>query len=518
VIRAGPDDISQRDIPQRTEPRVAERNAPTGSTILLHDENLFLSSSKLPVSSSWWASVLVATGGALMVVVSLGAMAGEIGNVSVWIWFVTAGVGGLICGLIAELAGRFPERAGGTPQFSYRARPGGSATIGALSAWCYWFAWTPGIAVNLILAATIIKDLFWGGVNAIALALVIGFVLYTITAMGLKLSTIVNAVLAVVALALILLIVLGPVLKPGTLHLSEVFPTRLPADAPHGAGSITLLIVKWGFVACWSSYAAEMASTVCSEIRNPERHMRRIMSISAVVCLVAFTVVPIALFATVGIDAAANDPIEVFGAAGQAILGGPGRYLVGVGLAAVLVLGAETFIIGSSRTIYQMSMDGHLPPTFATINRRGAPVGSIAWDALVIITMLLVFGTDVVNVVAAANVGYLVVFVILPFAYLMLRKMPGGRAGAYRLPKAWVAIAIGIAVFNAVLLVVGGVQWGASVMGIGIGVSAAILPISWATRRWHARHAETVELDRSPEVAETAGLDGTPRAAPEATG
>jgi amino acid transporter len=473
---------------------------------LLQDKSLFLSSSKLPVSSSWWASVLVATGGALMVVVSLGAMAGEIGSVSVWVWFGTAAVGGLICGLIAELAGRFPERAGGTPQFSYRARPGGSPTLGALSAWCYWFAWTPGIAVNLILAATIVKDLFWGSVNSIALAIAIGFVLYTITAMGLKLSTIINAALAVVALALILVIVLGPVLKPGALHLSEVFPTRLPADAPHGAGAITLLVIKWAFVACWSSYAAEMASTVCSEIRKPERHMRRIMSISAVICLIAFTVVPIALFATVGIDSAANDPIDVFSAAGQVILGGPGRYLVGLGLAAVLVLGAETFIIGSSRTIYQMAMDGHLPAPFGKINRRGAPVGSIAWDAVVIITMLLVFGTDVVNVVAAANVGYLVVFVVLPFAYLVLRKVPDGRVGAYRLPKPWVAIAVGIAVFNAVLLVVGGPQWGLSVMLIGIGVSLAILPISWGTRRWNARHADTVELDRSPEVAETAGL------------
>lgn len=493
---------------------MAELNAPAGSTTLVRDKNLFLSSSKLPVSSSWWASVLVATGGALMVVVSLGAMAGEIGNASVWVWFVTAGVGGLICGLIAELAGRFPERAGGTAQFAYRARPGGSPTIGALSAWCYWFAWTPGIAVNLILAAAIVKDLFWGGVNTIALALAIGFVLYTITAMGLRLSTMINAVLAVVAVALVLLIVLGPVLKPGTLHLSEVFPTHLPADAPHGAGAITLLILKWGFVACWSSYAAEMASTVCSEIRNPERHMRRIMSISAVVCLIAFTVVPIALFATVGIDSAANDPIEVFTAAGQAILGGPGRYLVGVGLAAVLVLGAETFIIGSSRTIYQMAMDGHLPPPFAKINRRGAPVGSIAWDAVVIITMLLVFGSDVVNVVAAANVGYLIVFVVLPFAYLVLRKMPDGRDGAHRLSKVWVAIAIGIAVFNAVLLLVGGVQWGASVMLIGVGVSLSILPISWATRRWSVRHADTAELDRSPELAESVAVDGLPPAEP----
>jgi amino acid transporter len=483
------------------EPRVAEQNASMSDINLLQRPELFLSRSELPVSSSWWASVLVATGGSLMVVVSLGAMADEIGNVSVWIWFATALVGGLACMLIAELASRFPERAGGTPQFAYRARPAGSASIGALSAWCYWFAWTPGIAVNLILAATIIKDLLWGSVNTIALAVAIGCVLYVVTAMGLKLSTMINAGLAVIAVALILVIVVGPVLRPGVLRLSEVFPTTLPADAPHNAGSVIALVIKWAFVASWSSYAAEMASTVCSEIRQPERHMRKIMTISAAVCLFAFTVVPIALFATVGIDGAAAEPFEVFTTAGQAILGDSGRWFVGLGLAAVLILGAETFIIGSSRTIYQMARDGHLPPLFAKVNRRGAPVGSIAWDAVVIATMLIVFGTRVVNVVAAANVGYLVVFVILPFAYLVLRKMPGGRAGAFTLSRSWIAVAVGIAVFNAVLLVVGGIQWGLSVVLVGAVVSLAILPISWATRRWRTRHLDPAELAPPPAAA-----------------
>ena len=47
----------------------------------------------------------------------------------------TAVIGGLQCALVAELTARFPERAGGTPQFAYRAVRGGSPTLGALSAW-----------------------------------------------------------------------------------------------------------------------------------------------------------------------------------------------------------------------------------------------------------------------------------------------------------------------------------------------------------------------------------------------
>jgi amino acid transporter len=448
--------------------------------------SLFPGRSRLPVTSSWWAPVLIGTGGALMVAVSLGAMAGEIGTVSIWVWIGTAVIGGLQCALVAELAARFPERAGGTAQFAFRAVPNGSPTLGALSAWCYWFAWTPGIAVNLILAATYLRDLLWPGVNPVVLALAIGAVLYTITAMGLKLSTAINAGLALVAVAVLAIIVLGPILHPATFDVARIAPA-LPAAAPQTFGGVTALLLKWGFVATWSSYAAEMASTVCAEIRKPERYMGRVMSVSAIICLVAFAAVPVALFGLIGLTGIEADPLEAFASAGAAVLGPAGKVIVGLGLAAVLVLGAETFIIGSSRTVYQMAQDGHLPTFFARINRRGAPVGSIVLDATVITVMLVVFGTDVVNVVAAANFGYLIVFVLLPIAYLVLRRRPEGRAGSFRLPRAAVALAIVLAVFNLVLLVFGGVQWGASVTLIGLGVSLVIIPVSLLTRRRRAR-------------------------------
>ncbi|HEY0168770.1 MAG TPA: APC family permease [Jatrophihabitans sp.] len=434
-------------------------------------------------------AVLVATGGSLMVVVSLGAMAGELGNVSIWVWVATAAIGGLQCLLIAELASRFPDRAGGTAQFAYRALPQGSPTLGALSAWCYWFAWTPGIAVNLILAATFLEDLFLPGVPPVALALAIGAGLYFITAMGLKLSTVINATLALVAVGVVALIVLGPLFKPQVFDFSQVLPSVRPEGSDGGLGSQLALIAKWAFVATWSAYAAEMASTVCAEIRRPEQKMKRVMSVSAVICFISFSAIPVALFGLVGVEGIQGDPFDVFANAGDLLLGSTGRIFVELGLAAVLILGAETFIIGSSRTVYQMAQDGHLPTFFAKINKRGAPVGSIAWDAVVIGIMLVVFGTSVVDVVAAANFGYLIVFVLMPIAYLVLRRSPAGRPGSFRWGKFSVVLAVLLSAVNLVILVVGGIQWGWSVVSVGVTVSLLILPISWATRRHRARTA-----------------------------
>jgi hypothetical protein len=71
----------------------------------------------------------------------------------------------------------------------------------------------------------------------------------------------------------------------------------------------------------------------------------------------------------------------------------------------------------------------------------------------------------------------------------VLRKHPAGRPGSFRWgrPIAWLAVALSVA--NLVMLVVGGVQWGISVVLIGVCVSLLILPISYATRRFTTRRA-----------------------------
>jgi amino acid transporter len=169
--------------------------------------------------------------------------------------------------------------------------------------------------------------------------------------------------------------------------------------------------------------------------------------------------------------------------------------VVGVMLAAGLILGAQAFVVGSSRTIFQMTADGHMPRQFAVVNRRGVPFGSLLWDALIVLTLLLIFGTNVVNVVAAANFGYLVVFVLMPIAYLVrrrrLRRLAAGTE--LTLPRMFETVAITLAVVNLILLVVGGAQWGIMVGLTGVIVIALAIPLSllsqWQRRRLRAAAA-----------------------------
>jgi amino acid transporter len=466
------------------------------STVVTSDA--FPSRSGLPRVAPWWAAVLEGVAGAIMVIVSLGAMAGELGSRSIWVWVVTAVVGGLQCIVIASLARRFDFRAGGTPQYAYLTRENGSRTLGALSGWCYWFAWTPAIVVNLIVAATYVKRLLWPSVSVVVLAVCMGAVLYVVTSLGLRLTVLMNTLLAAIAILVVLLIIVTPVFHPSAFHPGNLMPKEVSTGGAGGA-----LYLKWAFVATWTSYAPELAASLSAEVNDPKRTIKKIMTWSAAICVVAFCALPIVLFGMFGADALQQDPFLVFAAAGNTLFGPTGGYILGLGLIVVLLFGAEAFIIGSSRTIYQMSLDGYLPKAFGKVNRRGAPVGSIVWDAAVITVMITVFGVGVVNQIAAANFGYMVVFTLLPITYLAVRaRSPKGPRTARR--HLMTALAVGLLIFNATLLFVGGAQWGWRVIVVGTLGSLVILPISLLTRG-AARRSRT----RSPEPTHIETIGGS---------
>lgn len=434
-------------------------------------------------SVSWRSAVLVAVGTSVLVAVSLGPMAEELGNLSPLVWAVAAGVGALQCLLIAELATRFPNRAGGAAVYAEEGLRGVSPLLGAISSWGYWFAWTPGIAVNLILAADYLKATVWPGANTVLLALGIGALLYILNFFGLRPSMRVYLLVAVFAVVPLAVLIIGALVQPSLVDFGRLLPLTTPDGGSITSAGTGELLLKWTFVAAWAAYGAEMASTIAAEMRNPRKNIPRAMSAAGGAGILAFGVVPVMLIAVVGAGGVAQDPEVAFLPAAEAVLGGAGSTVLGLSLAAALVLGAHAFIVGSSRTVYQMSRDGHLPRVFSRVNRYSVPIGGIFLDALVIGGMMLLFGTEVVEVIAAANVGYLVVFTLLPVTYIVLRARGAGVAGAFELPRIFVPIAGALALFNAVLLVGGGLQWGAQVAVTGVGVMLVIIPISILSRR-----------------------------------
>ena len=428
------------------------------------------------------SACVISLGSPVLVTVSLGPMAAEIGTASVLVWTVTALIGLVQCLFIAELAGRFPHRAGGAPAYAHQGLKHLSPLLGAVAGWSYWVGWIPGVAVNLTLAASYLRAAFWPGVNVFGVTLALVVVLYALNRLGLRCSAWTAAVMAACAVVPLLLIVAAPLLRVGTWHwqnFAPLLPDRGGAPAP----STLALLAKWAFVAVWSSYGAEMVATMTGELRDPRRDIPRAIGLTAVITLAAFAIVPTVLVGTIGSHGLAEDPYVVFLTAARAIFGGIASQLVAVMLIAALILSAQLFVISSSRALHQMSRDGLSLRMYRRVNRHGAPTGSVAWDALVTLALLAIFRDDVVDVVASANVGYLLVFVLLPLAFVLVRRRSGEAHAGFVLPPFMVAAASLVFAFNLVLLVAGGTQWGPEVMAVGLLLVLTFVPFHVRARR-----------------------------------
>ena len=408
-------------------------------------------------------------------------MAAEIGTASLLVWTATAFIGLVQCLFIAELAGRFPHRAGGAPAYAHQGLKHLSPLLGAAAGWAYWVGWIPGVAVNLTLAASYLRAAFWPGANVLGITLALVVILYALNRLGLRCSAWTAGLMASCALVPLLMILAAPLVRAGAWHWQNFTP--LLPHRGNASASTPALLVKWAFVAAWSSYGAEMVATMTGELRDPRRDIPRAIGLTAAVTLAAFAIVPAVLVGTIGSGGLANDPYVVFLTAARATFGGIGSQLVAVMLIAALILSAQLFVISSSRALHQMSRDGVSLQMYRRVNRHGAPSGSVAWDALVTLALLAIFRDDVVDVVACANVGYLLVFVLLPLAFILVRRGAGGGHQGFTLPPFMVAVASLTLVVNLVLLVAGGSQWGPGVMAVGLLLVLTFVPFHVHARR-----------------------------------
>jgi len=447
---------------------------------------------------TWKSSFVVSLGAALLIVTSLGAIAGDLGPASIFVWTVVVAIGIMQCFMIAEMASMFPNKSGGTSTYAHEAFSKWPF-IGAVANWGYWCGWVPVIPVNLIVAAGYFKSFVPSitDTQVLWLAIIISLVLYASNYIGLKPGIWSSAVMAICSICPLIVIVVSPAFVPHLFHAANIFPFK-PLNGSWTSHSSWMLICKWLFVALWSAYGIEAASTTIAELKDPHKDGPKAMLSSSIAGFVAYSVVPFVMLGIVGVSVLTQDASVAFLPAAQAIFGHIGGIVVSLMLITALLLGVQTTIIGSSRCMYQMTHDGQMIKQFGIINKYGVPVGSMFVDMAVTIGMLLLFKANVINLIAASNVGYIMVWIVLIPAYIILRVTRPTADRPFKLPDIFVPIAVLITVFNIAIFAIGGPQWDATpvstvhmfghpvdltVMGIGWGIMAAMLPF-YAYRRF----------------------------------
>ena len=393
---------------------------------------------QLSWSDAFWASSGVPAG----VLLTMGGVATVIGQPSWVVWIVSILMGFTQSFVYAEIAGLYPHKSGGASVYGAAAWLPYSKFIAPISVWCNWLAWSPVMALGTSLAAGyVLASLFapdaainsWQidllpldfvrsglhlRINLVSI-IAAGFLLLTfgLQHQGAARAAAAQKIMGLICLSPLILVGLVPILT-GDLPSDHLFPLLpLARDAAghlsfgtwNGAGLTLLAGAMFG--AGWSTYGFETAVCYTREFKDPARDTFRAIFSAGLLCIVIFTLVPLAFQASLGLDALLDPKIYdgsgVALALARIINGGVVATNVMVAmLILALLLIVMTSMMGSSRTLYQASVDGWLPRYLSRVNSHGAPTAAM-WTDLSF-NLVLLLASDYFAVLMISNVCYFV--------------------------------------------------------------------------------------------------------------
>lgn len=480
----------------------------------------------------WQGAFWVASGVPALVLFSIGAIAATVGKPSWMVWMISIAFGFIQAFTYAEIAGLFPHKSGGASVYGAVAWVRYSKFIAPVSVWCNWFAWSPVLAIGSGLAAGYILSALFAPdavINTwqitlldlsfiktdLALRINATFILGAAVLMsvfavqhgGILRSARVTMILGITALIPLMLIGLIPILT-GDVPQVNFFPMApLSYDAAGNVVDGVWGIEGWKlmagglFIAAWSTYGFETSVCYTREFKNPKTDTFKAIFYSGLLCIAVFTLVPIAFQAHLGlgqlvtpavVDAAGTTVTpaiysgmlapEIYSGMGVASalsdMAGGGKIIGNVMvimLVLALLLSIMTSMAGSSRTLYQASVDGWLPKYLSKVNEHGAPTPAM-WTDLCF-NLLLLLLSDYVFVLAASNVGYIIFnFLNLNSGWIHRLDRPNWMR-PYKAPTILLAAGGVLSFVNLALMGFGADIWGEGTLMTGLIFGALIIPV-----------------------------------------
>jgi len=459
-----------------------------------------------------WRDVFwVASGVPPLVLFSIGGIAATIGNPSWVVWIVSVLMGYVQAHTYAEIAGLFPSKSGGASVYGAAAWVRYARIIAPFSVWCNWIAWSPvlaigsGIAAGYIFTALFPADsaiLTWSiplldlsflkeglslRINATSiLGTVLLLGVFTMQHHGILRTAKIQTIVGIAVIVPLVIVGLVPLLT-GDVLMSNLFPLGpLAKDAQGAAIAGDWTIAGWTlflggmFIAAWSTYGFETAVCYTSELKNPQTDTAKGIIYSGLLCILIFTLVPLSFQGALGLNRLLEpgiyDGSGVAAAMGDTVGGGTiVRDLLVLMLILALVLSIMTTMAGSSRTLYQGSVDGWLPKYLSHVNEHGAPTRAM-WTDLGF-NLILLMMSDYVFVLAVSNCCYLV-FNFLNLNAGWIHRIDNAKAyRPWRAPNVFLVAGTVLAFVNMVFLGAGAKVWGPGTLISGVVAMLLVVPV-----------------------------------------
>ena len=107
---------------------------------------------------TWWDGFVVALANPAFLIAGLGGSIGALGTGGAFLlWSISICLGALQNNIHAELASMFPSKSGGVALYAHEAWRKYSTLVGPLATFGYWIGWSVVLAVNGLVAGTLIQ-------------------------------------------------------------------------------------------------------------------------------------------------------------------------------------------------------------------------------------------------------------------------------------------------------------------------------------------------------------------------
>ncbi len=500
---------------------------------------------------TWKDAFWVTSGVPAGILFTIGGVCATIGQPAWAIWIAAISMGLIQSATYAEISSLFPHKSGGASVYGAMGWVRYGKLIAPVSVWCNWVAWSPMLALGTGLAANyalttlfapdaLINTWHWTlldlgfvkhgltlRINA-TFVIAVAFLLITFKLQhsGAAKAAKTQRLLGIASLAPLLIVGIVPFVT-GDVPAAHLWPLLPLGHDAHGTltatafgswnGTGVTMVFGAMFMAGWAAYGFETAVCYTREFRDPRTDTVKAIFWSGALCLVMMTLVPLAFQGVLGTAGMLNPKIvdgTGVGAAMAHMVGGGAivANVIVVMLMLSILLIVMTSMMGSSRTLYQASVDGWLPRYLSHVNEHGAPTRAM-WTDLGF-NLILLMMSDYMTVLSVSGVCYMI-FVFLNLQSGWIHRMDRPNADRpFRCPTWLLAAGAVCGYLDLAFIGAGADLQGEGTLRNGLIAMLLIVPVFLYRHYWQDRGRFPARMTQDMTVEPGSGASGARRLLP----
>lgn len=288
---------------------------------------------------NWKQGMFIALGVPLLIVPSLYDVEQLVWGLCIVVWTVSVLQGFVQNLAYGEMVTLFPNATGlpGCAQAVFtkdnnEGKIDKGKLIGAFSAWCYWFAWCPVVAIFTMMIGDYLVAMFsidWTGWTLLGLYMLVGIIvvliMYVLSARGLEGGATVGTILALISMIPIIIILIGG-LAAGMFDFSTITSEFTSPDWSWSGSEIVLVLGCFG-LAQWSACAWETAAIYGPEYKEPGKDVPKALFGCGIICLIMYFFVSTVVFGSLGHEGIADAGYATLRPIAETAFGEYGSYI-----------------------------------------------------------------------------------------------------------------------------------------------------------------------------------------------